>query len=69
MSAQSEFPGFAALAALAPPFGRKPIAYPSGVDFLMRPYAYSIEKAWRDLGYEPSVGLDEGLRRLKISMN
>ncbi len=35
----------------------------------MRPYAYSIEKARRDLGYEPSVGLDEGLRRLKISMN
>ena len=61
--------GFTALAALAPLFGQKPIAYASGVDFLMRPYAYSIEKARRDLGYEPSVGLDEGLRRLKISMN
>ena len=69
MSAQSEFPGFAALAALAPLFGRKPIAYPSGVAFLMQPYAYSIEKARRDLGYEPSVGLDEGLRRLKASLH
>ncbi len=42
--------------------GREPPAAPSTVDYLMRPHLYSIEKARRDLGYVPSVGLDEGMR-------
>jgi nucleoside-diphosphate-sugar epimerase len=31
--------------------------------YLARPGSYSIEKARRLLGYEPAVGLDEGMRR------
>ncbi len=31
--------------------------------WLARPATYSIEKARRQLGYEPQVGLDEGMRR------
>jgi nucleoside-diphosphate-sugar epimerase len=42
--------------------GREPPAAPSTVDYLMRPHLYSIEKARRELGYVPSVRLDEGMR-------
>ena len=31
--------------------------------YLARPGTYSIEKARELLGYEPAVGLDEGMRR------
>jgi nucleoside-diphosphate-sugar epimerase len=35
------------------------------VRYLMRPYAYSIERARRELGYEPAVDLDQGLERIR----
>jgi nucleoside-diphosphate-sugar epimerase len=36
----------------------------ASVDYLAKPHGhYSIEKARRVLGYEPAVGLDEGMRR------
>lgn len=35
----------------------------SGVDYLARTGTYSIAKARTVLGYEPAVGLDEGMRR------
>jgi nucleoside-diphosphate-sugar epimerase len=38
-------------------------ASPDTVSYLLRGHAYSIAKARRRLGYEPQVGLDEGLRR------
>jgi len=48
----------AKLVRLDPPAGR------ATVDYLMRPHAYSIEKARGDLGYVPGVDLDEGMRRV-----
>jgi nucleoside-diphosphate-sugar epimerase len=45
--------------------GRESPAAPSAVDYLMRPHAYSIEKAKRELGYRPSVSLPEGMRRVR----
>jgi nucleoside-diphosphate-sugar epimerase len=45
--------------------GRDPPAVPSTVDYLMRPYPYSIEKARRDLGFVPAIALDEGMRRVR----
>jgi nucleoside-diphosphate-sugar epimerase len=37
---------------------------PDSVRYLMRPYAYSIERARRELGYEPAVDLEQGLLRI-----
>jgi 2-alkyl-3-oxoalkanoate reductase len=45
------------------PFGINPPLFPRRVDWYRQNRAFSIEKARRDLGYEPAVGLDEGLRR------
>ncbi len=45
--------------------GQEPPAAPSTVDYLMRPFPYSIEKARRELGYEPRVSLDEGMNRVR----
>ncbi len=36
---------------------------PNAVDFLTRPYAYSIAKAQRQLGYQPKISLEEGMQR------
>lgn len=36
---------------------------PEVVDFMTRPYAYSITKAQNLLSYQPTVDLEEGLRR------
>jgi nucleoside-diphosphate-sugar epimerase len=44
--------------------GREPPGSAASVDYLMRPYAYSIEKAGRELGYVPAVGLTEGMTRV-----
>jgi nucleoside-diphosphate-sugar epimerase len=33
------------------------------IDYLAKRGGYSIEKARRVLGYEPKVGLEEGMRR------
>jgi nucleoside-diphosphate-sugar epimerase len=40
-----------------------PPLYPRRVEFFAKSRAFSIEKARRRLGYEPKVGLDDGLRR------
>jgi nucleoside-diphosphate-sugar epimerase len=44
-------------------FGLSPPIYPRRVEFFALDRAFSIEKARRTLGYEPKVGLEEGLRR------
>ncbi len=36
---------------------------PAAIDFVMRPHAYSIEKAQQLLHFAPQVGLDEGMAR------
>jgi nucleoside-diphosphate-sugar epimerase len=36
---------------------------PESIDFVTRPYAYSIAKAQSLLGYEPKIDLEEGMRR------
>ncbi|MCJ8280588.1 MAG: NAD(P)-dependent oxidoreductase [Rivularia sp. ALOHA_DT_140] len=44
---------------------KKPDIYPEAVDFMSRPYAFSIDKARRFLNYQPAVSLDEGMTRVK----
>ena len=48
---------------LCKPFGITPPLFPRRVDWYRQNRAFRIDKARRDLGYEPRVGLDEGLRR------
>ena len=43
--------------------GRETEVTPNAVRYLARPGTYSIAKARTMLGYEPAVGLDEGLER------
>ena len=50
-------------------FGRTPDMGASSVSYLLRPGRYSIAKARRELGYEPAVDLDEGMRRVKASLD
>lgn len=38
---------------------------PTAVDYLCRPGTYSIARAREELGYEPAVSLDEGMRRTR----
>lgn len=45
------------------PFGINPPIFPRRVDWFRQVRAFRIDKAKRDLGYRPRVGLDEGLRR------
>jgi nucleoside-diphosphate-sugar epimerase len=45
------------------PLGIEPPLYPRRVDWYRQTRAFKIEKAKRDLGYVPRIGLDEGLRR------
>ena len=44
-------------------FGMSPPIYPRRVEFFALDRAFSIEKARKLLGYEPEIGLEEGLRR------
>ena len=44
---------------------KKPDIYPEAVDFMSRPYAFSIEKARRFLDYQPAISLEEGMNRIK----
>lgn len=53
-----------AMAAVHRAAGRKPPGLPSVVDYLSRRHAYSIDKARRLLGYEPSIDLEEGMDRV-----
>jgi len=45
------------------PFGITPPIFPRRVDWYRQNRAFRIDKAKRDLGYAPRVGIDEGLRR------
>jgi 2-alkyl-3-oxoalkanoate reductase len=45
------------------PFGIAPPIFPRRVDWYRQNRAFDIAKAKRDLGYKPTVDLDEGLRR------
>jgi 2-alkyl-3-oxoalkanoate reductase len=45
------------------PFGITPPIFPRRVDWYRQNRAFKIDKAKRDLGYVPKVGIDEGLRR------
>jgi 2-alkyl-3-oxoalkanoate reductase len=45
------------------PLGIIPPIFPRRVDWYRQNRAFDISKAKRDLGYRPSVGLDEGLQR------
>ncbi len=48
---------------LCKPFGINPPIFPRRVDWFRQVRAFKIDKARRDLGYQPKVGLDDGLRR------
>lgn len=45
------------------PFGITPPLFPRRVDWYRQNRAFKIDKAKRELGYQPRVGIDEGLRR------
>jgi 2-alkyl-3-oxoalkanoate reductase len=45
------------------PFGIAPPIFPRRVDWFRQDRAFDISNAKRDLGYQPKVDLDEGLRR------
>ena len=45
------------------PFGITPPIFPRRVDWYRQNRAFKIDKAKRDLGYQPNVGIDEGLSR------
>jgi nucleoside-diphosphate-sugar epimerase len=49
--------------ALCVPLGIEPPLHRRRVDFWTKSRAFTIEKARRRLGYEPKVGLDEGIAR------
>ncbi|MCP6761462.1 MAG: NAD-dependent epimerase/dehydratase family protein [Fischerella sp. CENA71] len=44
-------------------FRKKPDLLPETMDFLSRPYAYSISKAQKMLSFEAKIDLEEGMRR------
>lgn len=48
---------------LCKPFGIAPPIFPRRVDWYRQNRAFDIGKACRDLGYEPAVSIDEGLRQ------
>ena len=48
---------------LCKPFGIEPPLYPRRLDFFIKSRAFSIAKAQRELGYQPQVTLEDGLRR------
>ncbi|MGN6392918.1 MAG: NAD-dependent epimerase/dehydratase family protein [Gemmatimonadales bacterium] len=45
------------------PFGVTPPIFPRRVDWYRQNRAFDISRAKRELGYQPRVGLEEGLRR------
>jgi len=44
------------------PFGITPPIFPRRVDWYRQNRAFDISKAKRELGYQPRIGIDEGLR-------
>ena len=53
----------AACEALCAPLGIEPPLYRRRVDFFTKSRAFDITRARRELGYDPQVGLREGIRR------
>lgn len=51
---------------LCRPFGITPPIFPRRVDWYRQNRAFKIDKAKRDLGYRPAVGIDEGLKRTAV---
>lgn len=51
---------------LCRPFGITPPIFPRRVDWYRQNRAFKIDKAKRDLGYRPEVGIDEGLKRTAV---
>lgn len=49
--------------AVCRPFGIAPPIFPRRVDWFRQNRAFDISRAREELGYEPRVGLEEGLRR------
>ena len=45
------------------PFGINPPIFPRRVDWFRQVRAFRIDKAKKELGYRPRVGIDEGLRK------
>ncbi|MBW2662681.1 MAG: NAD-dependent epimerase/dehydratase family protein [Deltaproteobacteria bacterium] len=45
------------------PFHVTPPIFPRRVDWYRQNRAFKIDKAKRDLGYQPKIGIDEGLKR------
>ena len=45
------------------PFGINPFIFPRRVDWYRQVRAFKIDKAKRELGYTPKIGIDEGLKR------
>lgn len=45
------------------PFGISPPIFPRRVDWFRQVRAFNIDKAKRDLGYNPKIDIDEGLKR------
>ncbi|AOX01780.1 oxidoreductase [Moorena producens PAL-8-15-08-1] len=43
--------------------GQTPDTLPESVNYITRPYAYSIAKAQSQLGYQPKINLEEGMGR------
>lgn len=48
---------------LCRPLGLEPPLFPRRLDFFLKDRAFSIAKAKRELGFQPKVNLEEGLRR------
>ena len=48
---------------LCKPFKITPPIFPRRVDWYRQNRAFDISKAKRELGYKPTISLDEGLRR------
>ncbi len=46
-------------------FGKKADILPESIDFITRPYAYSIAKAESLLDYKPKIDLQEGMERIQ----
>lgn len=49
--------------AVCRPFGIAPPIFPRRVDWFRQNRAFDISRAREELGYEPRIGIDEGLRR------
>ena len=49
--------------ALCAPFGIEPPLYRRRVDFFTKSRAFRIDRARKELGFAPSVGIDDGIRR------